>query len=44
MQQVALETVPYVPLGEYIQRTALRRNVTGMIKGIPVFWNIRKTA
>ncbi len=26
MQQVALETVPYVPLGEYIQRTALRRN------------------
>jgi peptide/nickel transport system substrate-binding protein len=44
MQAVALETVPYVPLGEYIQRTALRRNVTGMLKGIPVFWNIRKTA
>lgn len=44
MQQVALETVPYVPLGEYIQRTALRRNVTGMLQGIPVFWNIRKTA
>jgi len=44
MQQVALETIPYVPLGEYIQRTAMRRNVTGMIKGIPVFWNIRKTA
>ena len=43
MQQVALETVPYIPLGEYIQRTALRRNVTGMVKGIPVFWNIRKT-
>ena len=35
---------PYIPLGEYIQRTAMRRNVTGMIKGIPVFWNIRKTA
>jgi peptide/nickel transport system substrate-binding protein len=44
IQQVALETIPYVPLGEYIQRTAMRRNVTGMIKGIPVFWNIRKTA
>ncbi len=44
MQQVAFETVPYIPLGEYIQRTALRRNVTGMLKGIPVFWNIRKTA
>jgi peptide/nickel transport system substrate-binding protein len=44
IQQVALETVPYVPLGEYIQRTALRRNVTGMVTGIPVFWNIRKTA
>jgi peptide/nickel transport system substrate-binding protein len=44
MQKLALETVPYVPLGEYIQRTALRRNVTGMLKGIPVFWNIRKAA
>jgi peptide/nickel transport system substrate-binding protein len=44
MQGVALETVPYLPLGEYVQRTALRRNVTGMVKGIPVFWNIRKEA
>jgi peptide/nickel transport system substrate-binding protein len=44
LQKVSLETVPYVPLGEYIQRTALRRNVTGMLPGIPVFWNIRKTA
>jgi peptide/nickel transport system substrate-binding protein len=44
IQKVSLETVPYVPLGEYIQRTALRRNVTGMVKGIPVFWNIRKDA
>ncbi|TQF84189.1 ABC transporter substrate-binding protein [Elioraea sp. Yellowstone] len=42
MQALAFQEVPYLPLGEYIQFTALRRNVQGMLKGVPVFWNIRK--
>jgi peptide/nickel transport system substrate-binding protein len=42
LQQQAFEDVPYVPLGQVAQLTALRSDLTGMIKGVPVFWNIRR--
>jgi len=39
----ALETVPYVPYGQYFQPVAVRSNVRGVLKaGIPVYWNIEK--
>lgn len=43
LQRVALEDVTYVPLGQYRQVTAQRTNVTDVLPGFPVFWNLRKT-
>ena len=42
IQQVALEEVVYVPLGAYLQMTALRRNIENRISGPPIFWDIRR--
>ena len=42
LQQRALETVPYVPLGQYFQPTAYRSNLQGMLGGFSIFWNVRK--
>ena len=45
-EQIQLECfdyVPYIPLGQYIQSTAWRNNVTGLLRGpVPVFWNAEK--
>ena len=39
----ALETVPYVPYGQYFNPIAVRSNVRGVLKaGLPVYWNIEK--
>ena len=43
MQERAMQDVPYVPLGQYLRETAYRRTVTGMLKGLPLFWNIEKS-
>ncbi len=43
MQRQAFQDVPYVPLGQYFVRTAYQANLTGVLKGNPVFWNIRRT-
>jgi peptide/nickel transport system substrate-binding protein len=38
------EDVPYIPIGQYFQPTAYRRNLSGILKGAPVmFWNVRRT-
>ncbi|MBB4368324.1 peptide/nickel transport system substrate-binding protein [Bradyrhizobium sp. cir1] len=42
MQRQAFEDVPYIPLGFYYQPTAYRSNLTGMVDGMPVFWNLKK--
>jgi peptide/nickel transport system substrate-binding protein len=42
MQRQALIDVPYVPLGQFYQPTAFRDDLTGMLKGLPLFWNIRR--
>ena len=42
MQLQAFEDVPYVPLGQYLAPTAYQANLTGMLNGNPVFWNIRR--
>ncbi len=44
IQVRALDQVMYVPLGQYFQSTAYRRNLSGVLKGpAPVFWNISKS-
>lgn len=38
----AMQDVPYVPAGQYLQPVAYRKNLTGMLNGVPVFTNLRK--
>jgi peptide/nickel transport system substrate-binding protein len=43
IQREALEgSVPYVPLGQYLQPTAYRTNLQGVLNGFAIFWNVRK--
>jgi peptide/nickel transport system substrate-binding protein len=43
IQRKAFELVPYFPTGQYFQRTACRKDITGIIPGQFVFWNVRRT-
>ncbi len=42
IQQVAFQEAPYLPLGQYFQATAYRRGISGVLKGLPLFWNVQK--
>ena len=42
MQLLALQNVPYVPLGQQYQQTAHRADLTGVLPGLPVFWNVTR--
>jgi peptide/nickel transport system substrate-binding protein len=42
LQRVALDQVPYFPTGQYFARTASRADLTGMLLGQFVFWNVRR--
>ena len=41
-QRQAFVDVPYVPLGVFYQPTAYRADLSGMMKGLPLFWNVRR--
>ncbi|MEH2482054.1 peptide/nickel transport system substrate-binding protein [Nitrobacteraceae bacterium AZCC 2146] len=41
IQALAFEEVPYFPIGQYNQPTAYRKNITGILDGTAVFWNVR---
>ena len=43
MQVVAMDELPYVPVGAYFQLTSLRRNLTGRVPGFAIYWNIRRS-
>jgi peptide/nickel transport system substrate-binding protein len=42
MQLRAFDIVPYIPLGQQFNPTAHRTDITGILDGIPVFWNVRR--
>jgi peptide/nickel transport system substrate-binding protein len=43
IQDIALDDVLFVPLGHYVQKSAWRSNVTGVLKApYPVMWNVEK--
>ena len=43
IQDEAFAQVLYIPLGQYFQSAAWRKNITGHLKGpVPVFWNVQK--
>jgi peptide/nickel transport system substrate-binding protein len=44
MQRLAFVEVPYLPLGQYFQPTAYRRDLEGVLRGPPVFWNVTRRA
>jgi peptide/nickel transport system substrate-binding protein len=43
MQLQALVDMPYVPLGQTLQATAYRNDLTGVLNGFALFWNVRKS-
>jgi peptide/nickel transport system substrate-binding protein len=43
MQLQAFEDVPYVPLGQYFVPAVHQANLTGVLDGNPVFWNVRRS-
>ncbi|QCI65325.1 ABC transporter substrate-binding protein [Phreatobacter stygius] len=42
MQRQAFVDVPYVPLGVFYQPTAYKKELSGILKGLPLFWNVRR--
>jgi len=43
IQKEALHQAPFLPLGQYFTKTAHRRDIDGIIKGIFAYWNVRRT-
>jgi peptide/nickel transport system substrate-binding protein len=43
IQGEAFRSVPYYPLGVYHRLAAFRADIAGLLSGIPVFWNVRRT-
>jgi peptide/nickel transport system substrate-binding protein len=44
IQAQAFEDLPYIPVGKFIQPTAHRRDLLGMVSGPTAFWNLRREA
>jgi peptide/nickel transport system substrate-binding protein len=42
IQAQAFIDVPYYPLGTYYTSTAIRSNLTGVLDGQAIFWNVRR--
>ena len=42
LQLQAFEDVPYIPLYQYLLPAIHQANLTGILKGITAFWNVRR--
>ena len=42
IQKVAMDELPYVPVGAYLSMTATRRSLTGRVPGFAIMWNLRR--
>jgi peptide/nickel transport system substrate-binding protein len=42
IQTVAMDELPYIPLGAYLSNTAIRRNLADRVAGLALFWNLRR--
>lgn len=42
LQAQAFVDVPFLPLGQFFQPTVLSKSLTGVLKGMTLFWNIRR--
>ena len=44
VQEKAMDTVTYIPIGQYLQYRAIRENVSGFLSApVPYFWNLSKS-
>jgi peptide/nickel transport system substrate-binding protein len=43
MQRQAFTDLPYIPTGQLFTPVAYRANLTGMLQGLPVFWNVQRS-
>lgn len=43
IQDAAFQDVPYLPLGQYFSATVYRRGLSGVLKGLPMFWNVQRS-
>ena len=43
MQLEAFENAPFYPLGSALAPTACQQDITGLVEGFPIFWNVRRT-
>jgi peptide/nickel transport system substrate-binding protein len=44
IQRQAFQSVPYYPLGVAQLPTTFRNDITGVLEGFPIFWNVRRTS
>ncbi len=42
IQREAFQSLPYIPLGQYLQPTAYRSSLEGVLSGFALFWNVRR--
>ena len=42
MQAQAFQDLPTIPVGQFFQPTAHRKNLQGVLNGFPTFWNVRR--
>lgn len=42
IQKQALQSLPYIPLGQYLQPTAYRDSLQGVLNGFALFWNVKR--
>jgi peptide/nickel transport system substrate-binding protein len=42
LQRQAFTDLPYLPLGQYFNQTSYKPSLTGVLDGVPVFWNVKK--
>ncbi len=43
IQLVAMDDLPYIPVGAYLSITSHRANLADRVKGLALFWGIRRT-
>ena len=44
IQLQAFTDLPYIPTGQLFTPTAFRSDLTGMVQGLPAFWNVRRAS
>jgi hypothetical protein len=43
MQVEAMQDLPFIPVGAYRSQTAIRRDLADRVRGLAIFWGIRRT-